>query len=83
MTVQNVECDDDLTFEVQTIDSKGQIQNYTGINNLDVAVPIYLPANITVATKEYPKAYAKLTFNGVEPLSASFGSGDNCGPSLL
>lgn len=77
VTAQNVLCDGDLKITATTVDSSGKTQTYTGTNSLDFSVPSALPANVTITNDKYPDTQANIYYNGIEPLSAVFGSGSN------
>lgn len=76
VSVQNVQCDGDMNFTVTTLDANGKTLNFTGTNNLDAPVPTALPANVTVTNSLWPSALAILQYNGIEPVSVAFGSGN-------
>lgn len=73
VTIDNVECDSDLTFTVVVTGLTSRL-TYTGVNHVNLPVT-FLPANITITDKEHPGASLELFYYDNHPLSVMLGSG--------
>jgi len=59
---------------ITTVDANAATLVYTGMDTIEAPIPTALPANITVVNENNAKVV--LFYNEVEPISASFGSGN-------